>query len=61
MGKAVNPFNSAKKPWKNPGSGEASQITYLTKKMAKLKKKLEKKKHSKKRARDSLDSDSDSD
>jgi hypothetical protein len=36
----VKPFDSAKKPWKKPGSGEASQITYLTKKMAKLKKKL---------------------
>jgi hypothetical protein len=30
--RSVKPFDSAKKPWKKPGSGEASQITYLTEK-----------------------------
>jgi len=54
-------FDSAKKPWKKPGSGDFAQMAYLTEEMAKLKKRLKKsKKHSKKRARDSLDSDSDS-
>jgi hypothetical protein len=54
-------FDSAKKPWKKPGSGNADQISHLTEKMTKLKKRLKKsKKHSKKRARDSSDSDSDS-
>ncbi len=44
------------------GSGDSSQMAYLTEKRAKLKKKLKKtKKHGKKRARDSLDCDSDSD
>ncbi len=58
--KPVKPFDSAKKPWKKMGS--ASQMAYLTEKMAKLKKKLKKtKKHGKKHACDSLDSDSDSD
>jgi hypothetical protein len=60
--KPVKPFDSAKKPWKKTGSGDSSQIAYLTEKVAKLKKKLKKtKKHGKKRARDSSDSDSDSD
>ncbi len=60
--KPVKPFDSAKKPWKKTGSGDSSQMAYLTEKMAKLKKKLKKtKKHGKKRARDSSDSDSDSD
>jgi hypothetical protein len=60
--KPVKPFNSAKKPWKKTGSGDSSQMAYLTEKMAKLEKKLKKtKKHGKKRARDSSDSDSDSD
>ncbi len=60
--KPVKPFNSAKKPWKKTGSGDSSQMAYLTEKMAKLEKKLKKtKKHSKKHARDLLDSDSDSD
>jgi hypothetical protein len=60
--KPVKPFNSAKKPWKKMGSGDSSQIAYLTEKVAKLKKKLEKtKKHGKKCACDSSDSDSDSD
>ncbi len=58
---SVKPFDSVKKPWKRPGSRKASQITYLTKKMAKLKNKLKKKRHSKKRAHDLSDSDSDSD
>ncbi len=60
--KPAKPFDSAKKPWKKTGSGDSSQMAYLTKKVAKLKKKLKKtKKHGTKRARDSLDSDSDSD
>ncbi len=60
--KPVNPFDSAKKPWKKTGSGDSSQMTYLSEKVAKLKKNLKKtKKHGKKRARDSSDSDSDSD
>ncbi len=44
------------------GSGDSSQMAYLTAKVAKLKKKLKKtKKHGKKHACVSLDSDSDSD
>ena len=58
---SVKPFDSAKKPLKKPGSGETSQITHPTEKMAKLEKKLKKKNHSKKHACDSSDSDSDSD
>jgi len=57
----TKPLDSAKKPWKKPGSGDPAQIAYLMEEMAKLKKRLKKsKKHSKKRARDSSDSDSDS-
>jgi hypothetical protein len=57
----TKPFNSAKKPWKTPGSGDPTQMAYLTEQMAKLKKRLKKsKKRSKKLARDSSDSDSDS-
>ena len=60
--KPAKPFDSAKKPWKKTGSGDSSQMAYLTEKVAKLKKKLKKtKRHGKKCARDSLDSDSDSD
>jgi hypothetical protein len=60
--KPVKPFDSAKKPWKKTGSGDSSQMAYLTEKMAELEKKLKKtKKHSKKHACDLLDSDSDSD
>jgi hypothetical protein len=60
--KPVKPFDSAKKHWKKTGSGDSSEIAYLTEKMAKLKKKLKKtKKHGKKHACDSSDSDSDSD
>jgi hypothetical protein len=60
--KPVKPFNSARKPWKKTGSGDSSQMAYLTEKVAKLEKKLKKtKKHGKKGARDSLDSDSNSD
>jgi hypothetical protein len=56
----TKPFDSAKKPWNKPGSGDPAQITYLTEEIAKLKKKLKKsKKHSKKRARESSDNDSD--
>jgi hypothetical protein len=56
----TKPFDSAKKPWKKPGSRNSDQISHLTKEMIKLKKKLKKSKKHKKRARDSLDSDSDS-
>ncbi len=60
--KPAKPFNSAKKPWKKTGSGDSSQMAYLTEKVAKLKKKLIKtKKHGKKRACDLSDSDSNSD
>jgi hypothetical protein len=60
--KLVEPFDSAKKPWKKMGSGDSSQMAYLAEKVAKPKKKLKKtKKHSKKRACDLSDSDSDSD
>jgi hypothetical protein len=60
--KPVKPFDSAKKPWKKTGSGDSSQMAYLTEKMAKLKKMLKKtKKHGKKRAPDLSDSDSNSD
>ncbi len=60
--KPVNPFDSAKKPWKKTSSGDSSQMAYLTEKVTKLKKKLKKtKKHGKKHARDLSDSDSDSD
>ena len=58
----TKPFDSARKPWKKPGSGNADQISHLTEEMEKLKKRLKKsKKRGKKRARDSSDSDSDSD
>jgi hypothetical protein len=62
----TKPFDSAKKPaWKKPSSGDSTQMAYLTEEMAKmtkLVKNLKKsKKHGKKRARDSSDSDSDSD
>ena len=60
--KPTKPFGSARKPWKKTGSGDSSQMAYLTEKVAKLEKKLKKtKKHGKKRDRDSPDSDSDSD
>ena len=56
----TKPFDSTKKPWKKPGSGDPAQMAYLTEEITKLKKKLKKsKKHSKKRARHSSDSDSD--
>jgi len=32
----TKPFDSAKKPWKKPGSGEPAQMAYLTEVMAKL-------------------------
>jgi len=57
----TKPFDSAKKPWKKPGSGYPTQMAYLMEEMAKLKKRLKKsKKHSKKRACDLSDNDSDS-
>ncbi len=40
--KPAKPFDSAKKPWKKTGSGDSSQMAYLTEKVAKLKKKLKK-------------------
>jgi len=56
----TEPFDSAKKHWKKPGSGDPAQMAYLTEEMVKLKKKLKKsQKHCKKHARDSSDSDSD--
>ncbi len=56
----TKPFDSAKKPWNKPGSGDPDHITYLTEEIAKLKKKLKKsKRHSKKRARELSDNDSD--
>jgi len=62
----TKPFDSAKKPaWKNPSGGDSTLMAYLMEemsKMTKLVKKLKKsKKHRKKCARDSSDSDSDSD
>jgi hypothetical protein len=60
--KPVKPFDSTKKPWKKTGSGDFSQMAYLTEKLSKLEKKLKKtKKHGNKRACDSSDSDSNSD
>jgi hypothetical protein len=61
IGKPHKLFNSAKNLWKK-GSGDLSQMAYLTKKLEKLEKKLKKsKKAAKKRTRDSLNSDSNSD
>ena len=61
VSKPYKPFDSAKKPWKKGGS-DSGQMAYLTEKFEKLEKKLKKsKKAAKKRARDSSDSDSDSD
>ncbi len=45
----TKPFDSAKKPWKKPGSGNTEQISHLTEEIDKLKKRLKKsKKHGKK-------------
>jgi len=49
--RSTKPFDSAKKPWKKPGSGEPAQMAYLMEEMARLKKKLKK---SKKRVRNAL-------
>jgi len=58
MDKPTKYFDSARKPCKKTGSGDSSQMAYLTEKLTKLEKKLNKsKKHSKKRARYSSDSD----
>ena len=46
----TKPFDSARKPWNKPGSGDPDQITYLAEEMAKLKKKLKKSKKCGKRA-----------
>jgi len=56
----TKPFDSTKKtPWKKPGSGDPTQMAYLTEEITKLKKRLKKsKKHSKKCARAGSDSDS---
>ena len=55
-------FDSARKPCKKTGSGDSSQVSYLTEKLTKLEKKLNKsKKHSKKHASDLSDSDIDGD
>jgi len=44
----TKPFDSAKKPWNKPGSGDPDRITHLMEEIAKLRKKLEKsKRHSK--------------
>jgi hypothetical protein len=60
--KPVKPFDSAKKPWKKTGSRDSGQMAYLTEKVDKLKKKHKKtKKQGEKCARDSSNSDSDSD
>ncbi len=60
--KPVKPFDSTNRPWKKMGSGDSSQMAYLTEKVAKLKKTLKKtKKHGKKRAHDLSGSDSNSD
>ena len=62
MDKPTEYFDSARKPCKKTGSGDSSQMAYLTENLTKLKKKLNKpKKHSKKRARDLSDSDLDID
>jgi hypothetical protein len=36
----TKPFDSTKKPWKKPGSGNSDQISHLTEEIAKLKKRL---------------------
>ena len=55
-------IDSASKPCKKTGSGDSSQMSYLTEKLTKLEKEPNKSKmHSKKRARDASDSDIDSD
>jgi phage/plasmid primase-like uncharacterized protein len=57
----TKPFDSTKKPWKKPGSGNSDQISHPTEEKAKLKKRLKQKsKKHKKRACDSSDNDSDS-
>jgi ribosomal protein S15P/S13E len=48
----MKPFDSAKKPWNKPGSGDPDQITYLTEEIANLRGTV-------KRARESSDNDSD--
>ena len=58
----TKPFNSAKRtPWNKPSDGDPAQMAYLTEEITKLKKRLKKSKKHKKCARDSSDSDSDSD
>ncbi len=62
MVKPTEYFDSARKPCKKTGSGDSSQMAYLTENLTKHENKLNKsKKHSKKRARDSSDSDLNSD
>jgi len=56
MDKPTKYFDSARKSCKKTGSGDSSQMSYLTEKLTKLEKKLNKsKKHSKKRTHDSAD------
>jgi hypothetical protein len=55
-------FTKDSRPKDKPGSGDSSQMAYLTERLIKLQMKHEKaKKHGKKCAHDSSDSDSDSD
>jgi len=58
MDKPTEYFDSASKSCKKTGSGDTSQMAYLTENLTKHNKS---KKHSKKRARDLSDSDLDSD
>jgi ribosomal protein S15P/S13E len=61
MDKPTEYFDSARKPCKKTGSGDSSQMAYLTENLNKLENHNKSKKHSKKRARYSSDSDLDSD
>jgi hypothetical protein len=58
MDKPTEYFDSTRKTCKKTGSGDSSQMAYLTENLTKLNKF---KKHSKKRARDLSDSDLNSD
>jgi len=61
MDKPTEYFDSTRKPCKQTGSRDSSQMAYLTEKLTKLEKHNKSKNHSKKRARDSSDSEADSD
>ncbi len=61
--KPTKPFDSTKKPWKK-GGADSGQMAYLSEKVEKLKRKLKQtrvRKHNKKCARNSSESNSDSD